>query len=181
MNKINKIVVWSIFAISVVIILATTYAYYFNGYVLKNTDEYLLDTEKLGQFGDFIGGFLGAVLTIVATIFVYNTYISQRTELKEQRNLIASQQFETRFFNMLNLHRSIKDQLRLTNKDLITKPYRIGFASENRSIIVNSGVIIDFGETTGKMVLGKLLEDYERLVKHFPHANQSCLSYRTRY
>lgn len=171
MSKNNKIVVWLISIVSIAIILATTYAYYFNGYFLKNTDEFLLDTEKLGQFGDFVGGFLGAVLTIVATIFVYNTYISQKNELEQQRSLIAQQQFETRFFNMLELHRSIKNQLKISNVDLITKPYRMGFAAENRSIVVNSGVILDFGEVTGSLVFSKLIEDFERIFNHFPHAN----------
>ncbi len=73
--------------------------------------DYFLATDKLGHFGDFIGGFLGTFLTIIATVYVFKTYQSQKSELEEQRKLIQQQQFESTFFNMLNVHRELKNNL----------------------------------------------------------------------
>jgi hypothetical protein len=88
-----------------------------------NSDDYLFHTDKLGHFGDFIGGFLGTILTAIATYFVYKTYISQKEELISQkselilqRNLISQQQFENTFFNMLNVHRELKNNLSTTDR-----------------------------------------------------------------
>lgn len=87
------------------------------------SDDYLFHTDKLGHFGDFIGGFLGTILTAIATYFVYKTYISQKEELISQkdelilqRNLISQQQFENTFFNMLNVHRELKNNISTTDR-----------------------------------------------------------------
>lgn len=169
MIKSDKVVSRLIFWSSLIIIIITIFAYYDNDYLLKKRDEYFFDTEKLGHFGDFVGGFLGTILTIAATIFVYKTYISQKNELQLQRALISQQQFETTFFNMLELHRNIKNSLSINIYDLITKPYIIGITSDNMSI--NTGRLEDFDTLTGKKVFIKLIEDFERLYNHFPHIN----------
>lgn len=161
----NKIVTFLIFIISLIVILVTTYVYYINDYLFKSRNDYFFDTEKLGQFGDFIGGFLGTILTIIATIFIYKTYISQRNELQLQRELISQQQFETTFFNMLEIHRNIKENLSISVSQLITQPY----ISLNTDIgQVNTSTIEEFGIVKGKMVFDKLIEDFSRLYKHFP-------------
>jgi hypothetical protein len=167
----NKIVTFLIFIVSLIVILVTSYVYYINDYLFKSRNDYFFDTEKLGQFGDFIGGFLGTILTIIATIFIYKTYISQRNELQLQRELISQQQFETTFFNMLQLHRSIKNDLSISNLDLITKPCIIGYGSPglNGMLEFNTGKMEDFGIINGKSVFNKLIEDLNRLYEHFPH------------
>ena len=91
-----------------------------NGFFNTN---HKLEPSYLGAYGDFIGGFLGTVLTIIATVYIYKTYHSQKKELKSQkkelqlqRKLIAQQQFENTFFNMLNVHRELKNGLRYTEQ-----------------------------------------------------------------
>lgn len=105
MKKEEKIFIYTILSLSLLIIGLTLYAYWRNNFLNFN---YFLGTDKLGHFGDFIGGFLGTILTGLATYLVYKTYISQKEELELQRKLIAQQQFETTFFNMLNVHRELK-------------------------------------------------------------------------
>jgi len=106
----KKPVVILVFAISVLIILLTTLAYWLNGYLSTTS----LVTERLGHYGDFVGGFLGTVLTIVATLYIINTYHSQKEELELQRNLLAQQQFESTFFNLLTTHRELKKDLKIS-------------------------------------------------------------------
>ncbi len=73
---------------------------------------------------------------------------------------------ETTFFNMLEVHRSIKNNLSVEIKDLITRPYKIIYTPEN--IPINIGKLNNFGNINGKLAFQKLLEDFERLYKHFP-------------
>jgi len=77
--------------------------------------------EIYGSFGSYVGGILGAVIGFVTLFFVYLTYTSQRKELKLQGQLIAQQQFESTFFNMLNVHRELKNSLKLNSINLICK------------------------------------------------------------
>ena len=109
----------SISILSLIVIGITLFAYNLGRLInleyFSNPDEYNFNTDKLGQFGDFIGGFLGTVLTAIATFFIYKTYISQKNELESQRKLIAQQQFESTFFNMLNVHRELKNSLSLNS------------------------------------------------------------------
>lgn len=110
MKSSNKTFAISIILISILVIGFTLYSFFINDYFNWN---YYLATDKLGHFGDFIGGLLGTFLTVFATVYIYKTYISQKSELEEQRNLINHQQFETTFFNLLNTHREIKKDLKL--------------------------------------------------------------------
>jgi hypothetical protein len=129
----------SISVISSVIIGLTLYAYWKNDFLNFN---YFLGTDKLGHFGDFIGGFLGTILTGIATYFIYKTYISQKEELEKQkeelllnRQLIVQQQFESTFFNMLNVHRELKNSLKLKRDNCSNyKVYEGFFIKEFESI-----------------------------------------------
>lgn len=85
-----------------------------------------INFDKLGGLGSFIGGLVGTFLTIVATLYIYKTYHSQKEELESQktelilqRQLIAQQQFESTFFNMLNVHRELKNNLKLKHNETV--------------------------------------------------------------
>ena len=105
-----------IISVSFFVVIITIGAFHFNDSFDLSTH---LATDKLGHFGDFIGGFLGTILTIIATIYVYKTFHSQKKELRSQkkelklqRQLVAQQQFESTFFNMLNVHRELKNNFK---------------------------------------------------------------------
>lgn len=44
-----------------------------------------MDLQIPGLLGDFVGGILGTILTAVAAIFVYRTYVTQREQLEQQK------------------------------------------------------------------------------------------------
>lgn len=51
-----------------------------------------------GQFGDIVGGFVGTIVALVGVLLLFET-------LKQQRRANSRQQVETRFFELLKLHR----------------------------------------------------------------------------
>lgn len=66
-----------------------------------------VDIEKSGQFGDYIGGFVGTVFSLAGFIFLFLT-------LKEQRQAFKKERFENHFFELLKLHRSNVSELSYT-------------------------------------------------------------------
>ncbi|CAN7767690.1 hypothetical protein LJR153_007332 [Paenibacillus sp. LjRoot153] len=84
--------------------------------------EFLLKSfEELGVVGDFFGGTTVGLLSLTSIIFVTAAIIMQKQELSLQREEVQKtrqeyqitnvtmkkQQFESTFFNMINLHHSI--------------------------------------------------------------------------
>lgn len=102
--------------------------------------------DKIGQFGDLIGGVVGSIWALAGVLLFYAAFIKQiealddqkiatqasleaitlqinelelqrkeivetRQVLKEQENTLKIQQFETTFFNLLNLYNSIIENM----------------------------------------------------------------------
>lgn len=144
--------------ISLLIILGTIVAYILNGYfnIFRIND---LNTEKLGHFGDFIGGFVGVVLTFLATIIIYTTYKSQKKELVLNRTLFSNQNFENTFFNMLKVHQDIKSEISINNFDFFTKD-QTEYTDFKKGVRYNR---------VGRAFFKKIQLDFTRLVHHYPH------------
>jgi hypothetical protein len=90
---------------------------YFHGRTIFN---FILDTKDYNELGDFVGGITAPFLSVAAFILLYMTYKSQKQELIESRKILRKQsetlekqQFETTFFNLLNLHHEIVNNIDL--------------------------------------------------------------------
>jgi len=50
-----------------------------------------IDKSLIGTVGDFIGGVIGTIFTVIATFLIWITYQSQKVELAETRRLVEQQ------------------------------------------------------------------------------------------
>lgn len=82
-------------------------------------------TEKGGVFGDFMGGVLNPILTFLTLFGLITTIIIQRQELRLARHeyektadALSTQAIEGTFFNILDLHHNIVDNLKVDLEDL---------------------------------------------------------------
>ena len=66
-----------------------------------------INLDKSAKVGDFIGGFVGAIFTLVGIVLLYETLHLQRKEFEESRKVFEKQQFENTFFNLLNLYQEV--------------------------------------------------------------------------
>jgi hypothetical protein len=91
-------------SISLLICLIAFFIYNFSGFTIsKNISDW-------GNFGSYIAGTIGIILTLSNLIFLYLTF-------REQQLLNNQQNFETTFFNLLSNHRAIvSDASDNTNK-----------------------------------------------------------------
>ena len=62
--------------------------------------------EKAGQFGDFVGGYIGTLFTLFSVLLIYWT-------LKHQRASSSEEKFEGRYFEMIKMHRDNAAELEL--------------------------------------------------------------------
>ncbi|MFL0685770.1 MAG: putative phage abortive infection protein [Algoriphagus aquaeductus] len=89
-----------------------------------------LRIDKYNELGDFVGGITAPFLSLVALVLLYLTYKSQKQELSQTRQILTKQtetlnkqQFETTFFNMLNLHHEIVNNIDLIKKNRTNSAY----------------------------------------------------------
>lgn len=68
-----------------------------------------IDSSVWGQYGDIIGGFVGTIVALVGVLLLYET-------LKQQRDSFTKQQVETRFFELVRLHRENVIELKSKGK-----------------------------------------------------------------
>lgn len=64
-----------------------------------------IDIEKSGQFGDYVGGFVGTIFSVSGFIFLYITF-------KEQRLAFQRERFESNFFELIKMHRDNVNELK---------------------------------------------------------------------
>ncbi len=82
------------------------------------------DTDKFGEWGDFFGGVLNPILTFLTFMGLLITIVLQQSELKQnreefkgQKESLENQEFDNKFFQMLNLLNNINDRLVVNIKD----------------------------------------------------------------
>ncbi|MBW8522747.1 putative phage abortive infection protein [Chryseobacterium chendengshani] len=128
---------------------------------LKFKDTNVLGS--LGTTGDFIGGYLGTIVSIFATYLIFITYSSQKKELKLQRDLFSQQKFETTFFNMLNVHNELKKNLFLD--------YRLkrvtGDSAEEDSENMRKFGVVKYGYLNGFEIFEFLRNDFTKFYREF--------------
>jgi len=96
--------------------------FYYEGFI---STESTINLTNSAQVGDFIGGFVGAIFTLVGILLLYETLSLQRQEFIESRKVFIKQQFDNSFFGLLELYKENLNQLncydlftnKLTGKD----------------------------------------------------------------
>lgn len=63
-----------------------------------------IDYSLFGAFGDFIGGVLGTILTVLNTLLLVRTFLHQQTVTKSNERQLETQRFNNLFFELMNLY-----------------------------------------------------------------------------
>lgn len=75
---------------------------------------YILDTEVVGHYGDFIGGAIG---TFVSIILLYYTFKLQRQDSEENAQVYKQQQLNDLFFHLQNQYSDVLKSLKVQTDD----------------------------------------------------------------
>ena len=76
-------------------------------YLWRFTGGISTEQEVFGQFGDYLGGVVGTLVSLFSLVYIYKTYRKQVEFSEHEMELSYKQQFEASFFSLLQNHRSI--------------------------------------------------------------------------
>jgi hypothetical protein len=101
--------------------------------------SWLMEASLAGQFGDFIGGYIGSIILLFSLIFLYVT-------IKNQSEIFQHQQFENRFIELLKIARANSDEVQ--SKGERGRPVFIDIKDEIESAheIIKNRVSEDYAE-----------------------------------
>ncbi len=119
-----------------------------------------IDFNRFGQFGDFMGGILNPIFMFLTLIALIITIVLQRKELKLARKeysktsiALSTQAIENTFFNTINLHYRIVENLKINFSDFGDK-----FLTLPDKISIRNGKTNPFiGEYTGIKVFDETI------------------------
>lgn len=107
-NKLEKTLFWILVIATIMIVVVFSY------------NVYVFDEGKFGEFGDFFGGLLNPIFTFLTLFGLIVTIVIQRQELRLARreyektaSALNMQAIEVTFFNIIDLHHKITDDLAL--------------------------------------------------------------------
>ena len=70
-------------------VLITIIFFFWQDYHLTTSQK--VDSEKFAQFGDFIGGFIGSIWTLVGVFLFYKALTEQRADFKNNKDALELQ------------------------------------------------------------------------------------------
>lgn len=74
--------------------------------------------QSIGVFGDFFGGVLSPILTFLTFIILIVTIVMQKQELRSSKIVNRKTSVETTFFNLIDLHHKIVEDLKVDINEL---------------------------------------------------------------
>jgi len=112
----------SVLFITIVFLLITTTLLFFIGPEFIQSRYYNQAIDDKGSIGDAFGGtlspiiaWIAAILTFLAFYIQYESNKKQRKQFKKQAEDTAIERFESRFFEMIRLHRENVEELNIQN------------------------------------------------------------------
>lgn len=69
-------------------------------------NKYTIDNELFGTYGDFVGGVLGSIFTLVSILLVIRTFKEQQKVSSQNEEQLKNQRFNDLFFELLRLYQS---------------------------------------------------------------------------
>lgn len=112
MKRLLQLLAWFLLVLGFIISVLIVIRAYSKGIRISGIEP--IDFSITGQFGDFIGGVVGTIISAAGFIFLYLTF-------KEQRESFAKERFESKFFELIKLHRDNVSELKYTEGSDATK------------------------------------------------------------
>lgn len=103
--------VWPYFIMGAAFIIFFSGVFKWGRMIVWKDVNYVADNELLGTFGDFIGGVLGTIFTIISTLLVVRTFWHQRKVTKDNEKEVHIQRFNDLFFELLRIYQNEVNEL----------------------------------------------------------------------
>lgn len=108
MKNENKNVAYFFIALSLLITIILSIRTFADGYTFWSSP---VKYDVTGQIGDFIGGVVGTIISAAGFYFLYLTF-------NDQRNSFEKERLESKFFDLIKLHRDNVNELKFDGEKL---------------------------------------------------------------
>lgn len=107
-NWFDKLLMKKRFYIIITLLFVGIFAYIFKWQHIIHwfDNEYVVNHELLGTYGDFIGGVLGTIFALISILILIRTFNQQRAVTEKNKEQIENQRFNDLFFELLRLYQS---------------------------------------------------------------------------
>lgn len=133
--------------------------------------DYIIDHGLFGTFGDFFGGVLGTIFTLISVLLVVRTFKYQQIVTKDNQRQQETQRFNDLFFELLRLYQEQEKELQY-EEDKYTYNYKDFFFNLNKKL---------FDEFTPTTAFSKnrkeAIKTYEENIIYYE--NKLSLCYKT--
>lgn len=79
--------------------------------------DYIIDHELFGTFGDFFGGVLGTIFTLISVLLVVRTFKYQQSVTRDNQRQQETQRFNDLFFELLRLYQAQEKELQYYHQE----------------------------------------------------------------
>lgn len=112
-NWLDRLLLKKWFYIIVTFLFISVFAYVFKWqhFCYLFDDRYIVDNELLGAYGDFVGGVLGTIFTLISILILIRTFNQQRLVTEKNKEQIENQRFNDLFFELLRLYQTETSEL----------------------------------------------------------------------
>ncbi len=76
-----------------------------------NDGSGIFNATIANNYGGFIGGLVGPIFSLAGFLLLYETIVAQRQSFDSQQKSFEIQQFETKFFELIHIHRDNVSQM----------------------------------------------------------------------
>lgn len=97
---------WIEYRLEIVIVIVGAFAMNLIFIARAFRETGIVDRAAAGQFGDFVGGYVGTLFALIGVVLLFGT-------LRNQRSAAQHQNFENKYFELLKLHRENVAELQL--------------------------------------------------------------------
>ena len=97
------------------LLVSILFAYMFFKHNREINCGFLLDNESVGQYGDFIGGVFGTILSVV---LLYLTLNLQREDSNRNTTVYKKQELSNEFYHLLSLYQNILNDFEIQGEDI---------------------------------------------------------------
>ena len=105
-NWFDKLLMKKRFYIIITLLFVGIFAYIFKWQHIIHwfDNEYVVNHELLGTYGDFIGGVLGTIFALISILILIRTFNQQRAVTEKNKEQIENQRFNDLLFELLRLY-----------------------------------------------------------------------------
>ena len=101
---------WPYWVLTLFFILFSFLCFSWNNPLHIFNTKYVINHELFGTYGDFFGGFLGTIFTLISVLLVVRTFRHQQSVTRDNQEQQKTQQFNNLFFELLHLYQAeVKD------------------------------------------------------------------------